>query len=105
DGPSVFEAQRRFVHEARIISAMGGMVYAIPKTPLHARLAGEGRLDTDDPPAFGTNVVPRGLGRQELRDGYVRLMDELYAPDAYFGRLEELFLEAGLDPDTGIRKY
>jgi radical SAM superfamily enzyme YgiQ (UPF0313 family) len=105
DGPDIFEAQRRFVHEARIISAMGGMVYAIPKTPLYDRLAREGRLDPADPPACGTNVLPRRLGREELRDGYVRLMDDLYDPAAYFGRLEDLYVDAGLDPDAGIRAY
>ena len=27
------------------------------------------------------------MSREELRDGYVRLMEELYEPDAYFERL------------------
>ncbi len=105
DGPSIFEAQRQFLHEARIINAMAGMVHAIPKTPLHDRLARAGRLDPSDTPEFGTNVVPLRLGRAELRDGYVRLMEQLYEPDAYFSRVEELFLEQRLDPDAGIRRY
>ncbi len=67
---------------------MVGMLYAIPKTPLHARLAAEGRLDPDDDSPFGTNVIPARLSRDALRDGYVRLMEDIYAPDAYFARLE-----------------
>src|SRR5437660_4731313 len=39
DDASIFEAQRQFLKEARIASAMLGMLAAIPKTPLHARLA------------------------------------------------------------------
>jgi len=58
DGPGVFELQRRFLHEARIVTAMVGMLHAIPKTPLHERLAREGRLDTSDEPEYGTNVIP-----------------------------------------------
>jgi hypothetical protein len=105
DGQSIFEAQRQFIAEARIINAMGGMVYAIPKTPLYARLAREQRLDPAETPAFGTNVIPLRLGRAELRDGYVRLMDQLYEPQAYFERMEDLYVRARLDPDRGIRKY
>ena len=47
--------------EARIVHAMIGMLTAIPKTPLHARLADEGRLDLADEPEFGTNVIPLGM--------------------------------------------
>jgi hypothetical protein len=36
------------------------------------------------------------LNRQELRDGYVKLMNDLYEPEAYFGRLEDLYLKGRL---------
>jgi radical SAM superfamily enzyme YgiQ (UPF0313 family) len=88
DDETIFEAQREFLREARIAQAMIGMLYAIPKTPLHARLAVAGRLDPDDESPFGTNVIPAHLGRDALRDGYVRLMEAIYEPDAYFERLD-----------------
>jgi radical SAM superfamily enzyme YgiQ (UPF0313 family) len=88
DDGTIFAAQRRFLEQAGIANAMVGMLTAIPKTPLHARLAREGRLDPTDHPEHGTNVVPLRMTREALRDGYVRLMAELYAPDAYFGRLD-----------------
>ena len=72
---------------------MLGMLAAIPKTPLHERLAREGRLDTADESPFGTNVIPLGMTREELRDGYIRLQQTLHEPDAYFDRLERLFLQ------------
>ena len=82
------------------------MLYAIPKTPLHDRLAAEGRLDLADEPEFGTNVIPLKIGREELRDGYVQVMNELYRPEAYFGRLDDLYIKGNLDigraaPGTG----
>jgi hypothetical protein len=33
------------------------------------------------------------LTREQLRDGYVRLMNALYDPGAYFARLEALYLD------------
>ncbi len=87
DDEGIFSAQFAFLREARIAQAMIGMLSAIPKTPLHARLAAAGRLDRDEDPAFGTNVVPARMSREALRDGYVALMEEVYQPDAYFERL------------------
>ena len=87
DDETIFGAQREFLREARIAQAMIGMLYAIPKTPLHARLAAAGRIDPDDDSPFGTNVVPARMSREGLRDGYVKLMEDIYRPDAYFARL------------------
>ena len=86
-------------------NAMIGMLLAIPKTPLHARLAAEGRLDPADEPEFGTNVIPLRIGREELRDGYVRVMSELYEPEAYFDRLEDLLLGQRLNFGRGRTRY
>ena len=38
-----------------------------------------------------TSYPPR-MSREELRDGYVQLMRELYEPAAYFDRLDDLFM-------------
>ena len=105
DDRAIFEAQRRFLEEARIANAMIGMLTAIPKTPLHARLMQERRLDTADDSAYGTNVIPLGMSRQELRDGYIKLMGDVYAPGAYFGRLESLFIEGQLTTCHGRARY
>ena len=39
--------QLRFIEEARIPVSMTGMLQALPKTPLHARMKREGRLVTE----------------------------------------------------------
>ncbi len=105
DDATIFEAQRKFLEEARIVSAMIGMLHAIPKTPLHARLAREGRLDLADEPAYGTNVIPLRMTREELRDGYLRVMQDLYEPEAYFARLEDLYLTHKLQFNRGLLRY
>jgi radical SAM superfamily enzyme YgiQ (UPF0313 family) len=93
DDETVFESQRRFIQESRIVHAMVGMLNAFPKTPLYERLAAEGRLDSEDESAWGTNVVPQQLERAQLREGYVQLMNDVYASDAYFERLDALYLQ------------
>jgi len=92
DDAGVFKAQREFMRQTDIMHAMVGMLAAIPKTPLYARLKNENRLDLEDEQAFGTNVIPLGMTRDELRDGYIGLMRDLYDPEFYFERLENLFL-------------
>jgi radical SAM superfamily enzyme YgiQ (UPF0313 family) len=92
DTPEIFDAQRRLIEEARIVHASIGMLYAIPKTPLYERLSAEGRLDSDDQPEYGTNVIPLQMSRQQLRDGFVQLMLDVHEPEAYFSRLEALYI-------------
>jgi radical SAM superfamily enzyme YgiQ (UPF0313 family) len=109
DDSGIFAAQSRFVREARIVSAMVNMLVAIPRTPLYTRLAREGRLtlleDEEHSGGFGTNVVPLRISREALYAGYTGLMHELYTPDAYFGRLDELYLDACLRPAKARTRY
>jgi radical SAM superfamily enzyme YgiQ (UPF0313 family) len=105
DDASIFQAQSRFLKEARISTTMIGMLSAIPKTPLHERLAKEGRLDHCDEPEFGTNVIPLRLSRKELRDGYVQLMADVYEPETYFDRLEDLYLRERMPYNQAVVRY
>ena len=77
---SIFDRQIEFIQNSRISYSMSGMLSAIPKTPLYDRLASEGRLDVADRPEFGTNVIPLQIGREELLEGYLRVLKELYDP-------------------------
>jgi radical SAM superfamily enzyme YgiQ (UPF0313 family) len=105
DDAKIFEAQRRFLTEARISTAMVGMLSAIPKTPLHERLRAAGRLDEAEDPRHGTNVLPLLMSRDELSDGYVRLMADLYEPAAYFGRVDDLYLKARVTIDRAWQAH
>ena len=102
DDDGIFDRQIEFIQHARIPFSMCGMLSAIPKTPLHERLAAEGRLDLADVSEFGTNVVPLQMSREDLRAGYLRVLNELYDPTAYFERTEALFLNPEFE--IGIKK-
>ena len=105
DDETIFDAQREFIREARIVNSMTGMLWAFRKTPLYDRLLAEGRLDPADEPEFGTNVIPLKMSREELRDGYISVMDDLYTSDAFFGRLDDLIIKGHLDMGRGRSRY
>jgi radical SAM superfamily enzyme YgiQ (UPF0313 family) len=94
DDPTIFDVVPKFLAEARIATALIGMLHAIPTTPLYKRLKEEGRLSDDEGvDSIGTNVVPLGMSREQLRDGFVRVMQESYKPEAYFGRVDSQFID------------
>ena len=97
DDRRIFKAQHEFIRQTDIMLPTVNMLVAIPKTPLYTRLKNEGRLDLSEAnPSdgmFGTNVIPLGMTRDELREGYIGLMLDLHDPDFYFERLENLYLK------------
>jgi len=105
DKDDVFDAQRRFIEGSRICMVMIGMLTAIPKTPLYARLAEAGRLDPVDNPSYGTNVLPLQMSREALSRGYVRLMADLYEPDQFFDRVDELWVTGPVEAEPGWRRF
>jgi radical SAM superfamily enzyme YgiQ (UPF0313 family) len=109
DDHTVFDLQRRFLAAARIPLAMVNVLTAIPRTPLYERLGREGRLDdSGELSNFGTistNVIPTRISRQDLCDGYLELMRDLYAPDAYFGRMDSLYLEGKPIPPSAHTRW
>lgn len=84
DDSRIFETQRAFIEEANIAVAAVGTLTAIPSTPLYDRLKAAGRLRYDDPLC---NLEPAQMTAEELRSGYLDLVETLYTPEAYFGRL------------------
>jgi hypothetical protein len=93
DDASVFKVIPGFLSECRIGNALVGLLHAIPTTPLFDRLKEAGRLnDSADSAIFGTNVVPLGMNREDLRQGFIDVMQQAYSPDGYFNRIDALFL-------------
>jgi radical SAM superfamily enzyme YgiQ (UPF0313 family) len=109
DDETVFDLQNRFLSEAHIPLAMVNILVAIPRTPLFARISREGRLDNSGEMAgfgtIGTNVIPKRISRQALCDGYLELMRELYTTEAYFGRLDAMYLDGKPASPTGRVRY
>jgi hypothetical protein len=101
--------QEEFLHAAGIPLAMVNILTAIPRTPLFDRLEREGRLDNSgDLSSFGTintNVIPRLMTKQALCEGYLQLMRDLYTPEAYFARLDAMYLDAAPLPPSARTRY
>ncbi|MBV8209241.1 MAG: radical SAM protein [Burkholderiaceae bacterium] len=90
DTLQTFEHQYRFIVEAGIQVSMVGLLTALPKTPLHARLKAEGRLrdlDSADNTKAATNVIPKRMSYHELVEGYQRMMRRLSADSAIAQRV------------------
>ncbi len=83
DDKGIFEDQFNFIQDNGVVLAMVGMLGAIPKTPLYARLEKEGRLRMDDP---NCNIVPAQMTREELQRGYWDLVKRLYSPEVFLDR-------------------
>lgn len=97
DDPSIFEEQFQFIQAARIPISMTGLLNAVPRTPLYARLKAAGRLIAEsvgDQFVF-TNIVPGGMSRVELYEGYRRLLRRLYGYRNYRRRAMAFILGKG----------
>ena len=89
DPPDVFEQQFEFIQRTGIVTAMVGLLTALPQTRLYQRLQREGRLlaeTTGNNTEAVLNFVPQ-LDRQFLVSGYRRLMRALYEPKPYYRRI------------------
>src|SRR5712691_916818 len=92
DDPSIFDEQFHFIQEARIPVSMTGMLNAVPKTPLYERLKKAGRLIAEsvgDQFVF-TNIIPEGMSRLQLYEGYKNLLARLYSYSSYRRRVMQL---------------
>lgn len=104
DDPSIFEEQFRFIQDARIPVSMTGMLNALPKTPLHERLKKAGRIIAEsvgDQFVF-TNIVPEGMSRLQLYEGYKRLLQRLYGYRNYRRRAMQFILNKGAQIETHL---
>ena len=95
DSESVFKRQFDFIQHSGIVTAMVGMLQAVPGTRLFRRLEAEGRLlgkTSGDNVDGTTNIVPHpgGMSLQKLHTGYRNLLRQLYAPKHYYGRVRKL---------------
>lgn len=94
DQHDIFKRQFEFIQRSGIVTAMVGLLTALPQTRLYQRLMKEGRIETE---TTGNNTQavlnfrPK-LNREFLVNGYRELMKRLYEPRAYYQRIRT-FLE------------
>lgn len=99
DGPDIFERQAAFVQSLPVPLVTTGLLVAPFATPLHARLASEGRLRPTTSLGAGglteTNVQPRLMDYETLTAGMRWLLNRIYAPAAVAARLETFIDRCG----------
>jgi radical SAM superfamily enzyme YgiQ (UPF0313 family) len=89
DPEDIFDIQVRFIQQVGVVTAMVGVLTALPQTRLWHRLKSEGRLletasgeNTDGQ----LNFIPR-MDRETLMKGYRSLLDTIYSPKNYYQRI------------------
>jgi len=89
DPADIFRRQFEFIQRSGVVTAMVGLLTALPGTRLYRRLMQEGRLETA---STGNNTQATlnfrpTLGREFLISGYRELMRKLYEPRHYYRRI------------------
>ncbi len=89
DSPSIFQQQIDFIQKSGIVAAMVGLLQAPLGTRLYERLKQEGRLVNEmsgDNVDGSTNIIPK-MGLDMLREGYRKILDQIYTPQFYYERV------------------
>lgn len=95
DTPTIFQRQMDFIQKSGIVTAMVGLLNALPDTRLHARMGREGRLlgQTSGDNVDGTmNFIPR-MDAAALSEGYKSILRRIYAPGPYYQRVRTFLRE------------
>jgi radical SAM superfamily enzyme YgiQ (UPF0313 family) len=89
DTTSIFQQQIDFIQRSGIVTAMVGLLQAPPGTHLFERMKQEGRLVDEmsgDNVDGSTNIIPK-MGLDTLREGYRKILGQIYAPQLYYERV------------------
>jgi radical SAM superfamily enzyme YgiQ (UPF0313 family) len=104
DTPAIFQQQIDFIQKSGIVTAMVGMLQAPHGTKLYERMKREGRLTNEmsgDNVDGKTNIIPR-MGLDALREGYKKLLEQIYSPQFYYARIKT-FLQEYKTPKIQLR--
>jgi len=94
DTESIFESQISFIQQIGVVTAMVGVLTALPQTRLWQRLKSEGRLlggATGENTDGVLNFIPK-MGIEPLHEGYKKILASIYSPGRYYQRIN-IFLE------------
>jgi radical SAM superfamily enzyme YgiQ (UPF0313 family) len=104
DTPSTFDRLMHFIQSTGIVTAMVGLLQAIPGTRLYDRLKQAGRLEerfSGYNVDGNTNIIP-AMDAGVLRARYAELLRGLYSPRVYYQRLR-VFLRTYRVPRPDVR--
>jgi radical SAM superfamily enzyme YgiQ (UPF0313 family) len=89
DPQDIFSRQFEFIQRTGVVTAMVGLLTALPETALYKRLAREGRILAEtcgNNTEAALNFITR-MDRDRMIAGYREMMRKLYAPRHYYGRI------------------
>jgi len=95
DKPSIFQKQIDFIQKSGIVTAMVGVLNALPKTKLYQRLKNDGRLINESSgsnTAIELNFKPK-MDKEVLLKGYENIMKTIYSPKEYYQRVKTFLKE------------
>jgi len=95
DQPSIFQRQIDFIQRSGIVTAMVGLLQAPAGTRLYERMKKQDRLcgeSSGDNVDGTTNIIP-AMSMESLKEGYRRILDHIYTPEHYYGRLRTFLRE------------
>jgi radical SAM superfamily enzyme YgiQ (UPF0313 family) len=90
DPPEIFDHMISFIQESSVVTAMVGLLNALPSTKLYSRLMKEGRLlqgSSGDNTDFSINFRP-SMEYGHLIRGYRKVMESIYSPKQYYQRIK-----------------
>jgi radical SAM superfamily enzyme YgiQ (UPF0313 family) len=95
DPYTIFENQINFIQKSGIVTAMVGILSALPGTKLHQRLEKENRLlgeVTGNNTDCSINFIPK-MKLEILVDGYRNILSNIYSPQHYYERIKTFLAE------------
>ena len=108
DDAGIFERQYRFAMASAVPIFSLGTLVAPDATPLHARLAKEGRLFDDSAVTTAapwySNIVPKQMTREQVVEGVKWLCNSLYRPEAFEERVARVIETFGRRRPAAIER-
>ena len=95
DPLTIFDTQIRFIQKSGVVTAMVGLLQALPRTQLYERLKKEQRLlkeTSGDNTDFSINFIPK-MNYDLLISGYKKILSTLYSPKHYYARIRTFLRE------------
>jgi radical SAM superfamily enzyme YgiQ (UPF0313 family) len=95
DPLTIFDTQIKFIQRSGVVTAMVGLLNALPRTQLYERLKKEQRLlkeTSGDNTDFTINFIPK-MNYDILISGYKKILSTLYSPKHYYERVKTFLKE------------
>lgn len=107
DTPEIFDTVLEFVRDSGLFEVQVTFPTAFPGTPFYERLKAEGRILRDRAwelcTLFDINFTPKNMSTTELRNGFLRLVKQLYSEEETQTRRRNFKRRLRTSPNFGGR--